>query len=188
MNKKIEELTKNLLLELKIDISDPNFVETPKRVARMYDEIFEGLSPKSEEEIETQLSKTFPCDNNEMITIPNILCWSMCPHHFLPVKYDVCIGYIPDKMVLGLSKLPRLAILLAKRPVLQEQLTYDICMYLEKHAEPLGAIVTISGEHLCMQMRGVKATGCKAITTSVTGLFSTNDRGCKDEFLSRIGK
>lgn len=178
---------REIMSGLKIDIKDSNFFETPQRVAKMYKEVLEGILPSAKEEIKNQLSKTFPCDNNNMIIIQNIVCWSMCPHHFLPVKYKINIGYIPNKKVLGLSKIPRLAILLAKRPILQEQLSHDIVEIFNKYTKPLGVIVNITGEHLCMQMRGVKAVNSKAITTSATGLLLKNDAGCKDEFINRIG-
>lgn len=182
----IENGFKEILTGLKVDLKDENFIETPQRVAKMYAEVLEGILPGAEDEIQKQLTKTFPCDNNNMIIVSNILCWSMCPHHFLPVKYMINVGYIPDKRVLGLSKIPRLVILLAKKPIIQEQLTHEITTIIDKFTDSLGSIVTVCGEHLCMQMRGVKAQGSVAITTAVTGYFAENKDDCKSEFLSRI--
>lgn len=182
----IERGVRDILSGLRVDLRDSNFVETPKRVAKMFAEVLEGLLPESKEEIKSMLSKTFPCDTQDMVIIKDICCWSMCPHHLLPVKYAINIGYIPDKKVLGLSKIPRLAILLAKRPVLQEQLVHDISTEIEKNTNAKGVIVNILGEHMCMQMRGVKAAGASAEATAVTGYFKENKDGCKDEFISRI--
>ena len=166
-NNGVEEI----LLSFGIDLEDPNFKDTPARVGRMYNELFEGLSNNATQEIEKLLSVTFPCTYDQMIVIKDILCWSTCPHHLLPVRYNISIGYIPNGCVLGASKLPRLAILLAKRPVLQEQLTQDISQHLERFARPKGTIVRVEGQHLCMQMRGVKSSNSIMITSSITGAF-----------------
>ncbi len=182
----IKSAIEQVLKGLKINVEDANFFDTPKRVAKMFAEIFEGLLPSSQEEIKAMLSKTFPCDNQDMIIIRDIICWSMCPHHLLPVKYCINMAYIPNQKVLGLSKLPRLAILLAKQPILQEQLVHDIALTLEKYTKAKGVIVNIRGAHLCMQMRGVKAQETTAEATSARGCFIDNDSKCKDEFMSRI--
>lgn len=176
---------KSIIKGLKLDWKDPNFRDTPKRVAKAYQEILEGSFPAAEEEIKHHLSRAFPCDNDEMVIIKGIIAWSMCPHHFLPVKYRISIGYLPSDKVLGLSKLPRLAILLAKRPVLQEQLTQDIVKYLEEILEPRGAGVFVEGIHMCMQMRGVRALGSSAVTSYMTGAFKEN-MTTKSEFMSTV--
>ena len=170
-----------VLHALRVDVRDSNFFNTPRRVARMYEEIFEGLLDSSVTELEEQLSTTFPCAYNEMVVVRDIDCWSMCPHHFLPVSYSISMGYIPNGKVLGLSKLPRLATLLAKRPVMQEQLTQDIIDYFEKYAKPQGVIVKISGKHLCMQMRGVKSKDATMVTAAISGIFK-DDTSAKSEF------
>jgi len=162
---------RNLMIALGIDLNDPNFTDTPKRVAKSYKEIFAGLSPSSEEELKKILSVTFPAIYSEMVVTKNIGTWSMCPHHFLPVKMKINVGYIPENNVIGLSKIPRIVNLLAARPSLQEQLTTDIVTTLEKVLAPKGAIVQISGEHLCMQMRGVQSTGTTVTTTAFVGCF-----------------
>ncbi len=186
----IERGVRDILYGLKVDIRDDNFFDTPKRVARAYREILEGILPESEEELKNHLSKTFPSDSDQMITIKDVLCWSMCPHHLLPVKYNISIAYIPKGRVLGASKLPRLAILLAKRPVLQEQLSEDIAEFLRKHANPVGVAVYIVGEHLCMQMRGIK-TQSQMITSSLKGIFlkgTTKGLAARSEFMSLIDR
>lgn len=174
-----------ILRGLKVDIRDANFFKTPQRVAKAYLEIFEGLLPESIDQLENQFSTTFPCEYSQMILVKDIQCWSMCPHHFLPVKYQVNLAYIPNDRVLGLSKLPRLVELLAKRPVLQEQFTQDIVDYLKKYAKPQGVIVQVSGEHLCMKMRGVKSRNSIATTAALFGVFET-DASAKSEFYSLL--
>lgn len=174
-----------ILRGLKVDVRDDNFFKTPQRVAKAYLEIFEGLLPESIDLLENQFNTTFPCEYSQMILVKDIQCWSMCPHHFLPVKYQINLAYIPNGQVLGLSKLPRLVELLAKRPILQEQLTQDIVDYLEKYAKPEGIIVQVSGEHLCMKMRGVKSRDSVAVTAALAGIFKT-DASAKAEFYSLI--
>jgi GTP cyclohydrolase IA len=177
---------RTILDALGIDQTDPNFADTAKRVSKSFAEIFRGLFPEAKKEIETQLSVSFPCDYKGMIIIDNINCFSMCPHHFILVHYTIDIGYIPNGQVLGASKLPRLATLLAKRPVLQEDLTQDIVNHIQKVVKPKGAICIVRGEHYCMRARGVKQENTAMITSSVTGLFLTNEGGCKDEFFTLL--
>ena len=181
----IENAWATILENLHIDLEDPNFKETPKRIAKMYDEIFAGLKPENMELLENHLLKTFPCTNDEMVTIKGIETWSMCPHHFLPVHYWVDVAYLPDDKVLGVSKLPRVVDLLAKRPVLQEQYTQDIVDYLEQSLNPRGVAVRVKGVHLCMVMRGIKSFNSEVITTSMTGAFKDN-LITKQEFLQLI--
>jgi len=168
---------------LGIDPNDPNFVETPERIARMYDEIFAGLLEPNLEELENHLTKTFPCTYDQMIVEKGIEAWSTCPHHFVPVKYQVDFAYMPKDQVLGVSKPVRVVQILAKRPVLQEQLTQDIVDYLERVLEPKGVIVKVSGMHHCMITRGVKAQA-EIITSALTGVFE--NPSVKAEFLSYL--
>jgi len=155
---------------LKIDIKDPNFIETPKRVARAYKEIFAGLN-HTEEEIKNIFKKCFPTNYKGIVFEKKITVFSMCPHHFLPIRYDVSVGYIPDGCGLGLSKLVRIIELLAKRPELQETFTQEIVELIEKHMHTLGAICMVKGEHYCMQMRGVKQKDVSTTTSAANGIF-----------------
>lgn len=181
----LENAWKAILECLNIDLEDPNFKETPKRIAKMYGEIFAGLKPENMELLDHHLSKTFPCTNDEMVTIKGIETWSMCPHHFLPVHYWVDVAYLPEDKVLGVSKLPRVVDLLAKRPVLQEVYTQDIVDYLARSLNPRGVAVRVRGIHLCMVMRGIKSFNSEVITTSMTGAFKDN-LITKQEFLKLI--
>lgn len=167
----------------KIDPYGPNFIHTPGRVAKAYIEIFDGLFDQGDL-VKELLSKTFPAKADEMITVGPIEVWSMCPHHFLPVQMWVWVAYIPKKKVLGLSKLARLAELLAKRPALQEDTTIDIARTLQKGLSPLGSACLIKGRHLCMEMRGVKKKALTT-TTALEGVFRKNS-AAKAEFLASV--
>lgn len=168
-----------------IDIEDENFKETPERVTRAYDEFFRGCNT-SDKEVEQILTKTFPTDNDEMVTITGIKTHSNCPHHLQVVEIECDLAYIPKERAIGLSKLNRIVHLLAKRPVLQEQLTHDIASYLEKYLEPRGVMVKIKGKHNCVAARGVKDPDSRTITTSVRGVFRDPSEKAREEFLMLI--
>lgn len=166
-----------------LDLTDVNFEGTPKRVARMYAEIFGGVKD-TKQQVKNILDSSFPSTNKEMIIAKNINVYSMCPHHFLPVNYSVDLGYIPNGNVLGVSKLTRLVEILAKRPVLQETLTEEIADYLQK-INTLGVMVIIKGQHYCMKMRGVKQQNSTIITSAVRGVFD-EDIKTRNEFMELI--
>lgn len=169
---------------LGLDISHPNFKETPRRVADAYMEILKGITTEAQEEINGHLLRWFPSDNDNMVISRATHAWGFCPHHFLPVHYKVDIAYIPSNRVIGLSKLPRLALLLAARPVMQEDLTKEIADKLQEVLTPQGVAVRVIGQHLCMQMRGVKAHNTDVVTTYLTGAFKV--ASAKEEFLRAI--
>lgn len=157
---------------LHLDLNDPNFIETPKRFAKAYGEIFSGLG-HTKEDIEKIFKTCFPTNYKGMVFEKNITVFSMCPHHFLPVRYEVAVGYIPDGCGVGLSKLVRIIELLAKRPALQETFTQEIVELIEKHMHTQGAICMVRGEHYCMQMRGVKQKDVSTTTSAANGCFIT---------------
>jgi GTP cyclohydrolase IA len=161
---------------------DGNFKDTPARVAKAYGEILDGMFGW-EFVMADILSKTFPSKSSEMVTVGPIHVWSICPHHFLPVDMKVWVGYIPNKKVLGLSKLARIAELLAKKPALQEDTTCEIAQALQKGLKPKGAACIIKGRHLCMEMRGVKKTAVTT-TTSLEGVFLKPE--VRAEFLAAV--
>lgn len=176
-------ILKGLEKEFGLNINNENFKGTPKRVARAYYEIFEGIN--SEDELHNIAETSFPSEYGGMIIAKDIECFSMCPHHFLPVEYIVNVGYIPDKKTVGLSKLSRIVELLAKRPELQEMFTEDISKTLERELKPKGIIVQVKGRHMCMAMRGVKQRNCWTLTSNITGVFKT-DPTVKEEFALMI--
>lgn len=164
-------------------LTDPNFNKTPYRIAKAYLEICNGLG--REDEISNICVTDFPTSYTGMIITEPISANSMCPHHFLPVKYKVYFGYVPSNNVLGLSKIGRMIKLLAARPILQEELTKEIIEKFVKHVEPAGAIVVVTGEHTCMQCRGLNEPECKATTSAVFGVFE--DIATRAEFFNLIG-
>jgi GTP cyclohydrolase IA len=175
-------ILKGLQHDLGLNLSDVNFKDTPKRVARAYHEIFEGLKD-TEIKVKKILSTAFPSEGyGSLIFCSDIVVFSMCPHHFLPVEYKVSVGYIPSEsgMVLGASKIPRLVELLAKRPVLQETLTVDIANYLNT-LKPVGVAVVVSGVHFCMRMRGIKKMSTFE-TSAMKGAFMDNLASRKEFF------
>jgi len=185
IEKGVHFILKGLNDEFGLDLKDVNFKDTPKRVARAYYEIFEGVK-NTKEQTKEILDSSFPSDLNEMIISKNIHVYSMCPHHLLPVEYDISVGYIPDGRVLGISKLSRLVEILAKRPVLQETLTHEIVDYLNMSLGVKGAICKIEGVHFCMKMRGVKQQNSKMITSAISGAFKDKNNGARTEFLQLI--
>ena len=153
------------------DKNREGLVETPDRIARMYEEIFAGL----EMDCEDILSKTFNVDNDEMVIVKDITFYSTCEHHFMPFYGKAHVAYIPNGKVVGLSKLARAVEVYAKRPQIQEQLTGQVADALMKHLDAKGVIVMMEAEHMCMTMRGVKKPGSKTVTFAMRGAFEENE-------------
>lgn len=169
--------------------------ETPHRVAMMYEEIFGGyeMDPKS------ILAKTFDSGKmhdddyedvdvyaNGLVIVKDIPFFSHCEHHMVPFVGKVDIAYVPGKRVVGLSKLARLVECFARRLQIQERLTNQIADAINEELAPAGVMVVVQAEHLCMTMRGVKKPGAKTVTSSVSGVFTSND-AARAEVLSLIG-
>jgi GTP cyclohydrolase I len=146
--------------------------DTPKRVARAYEELTAGLRQKPEDVLTT----VFDLGHEEMVLVRDIELWSMCEHHLVPFTGVAHVGYIPAETgkITGLSKLARLVDVYAKRPQVQERLTTQVADALLELLEARGVIVVIEAEHLCMTMRGVKKAGARTITSAVRGSFLTN--------------
>ena len=160
-----------LLLEgIGEDTGREGLLETPERVARMFEEIYGGLY----EDPEKYLSKQFSAPESEIVIEKDIFFYSTCEHHLLPFFGKAHIAYIPNGKVAGLSKLPRTVEVFARRPQIQEQMTVQIADAIEKHLEPKGVMVMIEAEHTCMTMRCVKKPGCKTVTTATRGAFRDN--------------
>ena len=161
-----------LLLEgIGEDPDREGLIETPQRVARMYEELFAGLDKDPGE----HLSKQFHAPNSELVVEKDIVFYSMCEHHLLPFFGKVHIAYIPNGKVAGLSKLPRTVEVIAGRPQIQEQMTVQIADAIERFLSPYGVMIVVEAEHTCMTMRGVKKPGVITITTATRGAF-------KDDF------
>ena len=169
---KIEQGVRLILEGIGEDPNREGLLDTPDRIARMYEEIFSGMGKDASE----PLSKTFTAANNEMIIEKDIVFYSTCEHHFMPFYGKAHVAYIPNGKVVGLSKLARTVEVYAKRPQLQEQLTSQIADALMEFLQPQGAMVMIEAEHTCMTMRGVKKPGSKTVTFVCLGAFEENEK------------
>lgn len=169
--KKIEEGVRLLLEGIGEDKNREGLLETPSRIARMYEELFAGLEQNAQE----PLAKTFCAENAEMVIEKDIVFYSMCEHHFMPFYGKAHVAYIPNERVVGLSKLARTVEVFAKRPQIQERLTTQIADALMEHLSPKGVLVMIEAEHMCMTMRGVKKPGSKTVTLAVRGAFEKEE-------------
>ena len=164
---RVERAVRELLLAIGEDPDRDGLVRTPARVARSYVEIFAGMR----QEPQDVLTTTFEIGHDELILVRDIEIYSTCEHHLVPFHGVAHVGYIPgrDGRVTGLSKLARLVDVYARRPQVQERLTTQIADALTEHLQPLGCLVVIECEHLCMSMRGVRRPGSRTITSAVRG-------------------
>jgi GTP cyclohydrolase I len=164
---KAMKAVKDLLEALGEDTNREGLKETPRRVADMFAELTAGEGSSAEE----HLTKTFAVDGGDMVLEKDIEFSSTCEHHLMPFFGNIAIAYIPDKKVVGLSKLARCVEVYAKRLQLQEQLTKQIAEAVFKYLAPKGVLVTCEAEHTCMTCRGVKKMGTKTFTYSILGDF-----------------
>ncbi|RRR19897.1 GTP cyclohydrolase I FolE [Brachybacterium paraconglomeratum] len=168
---RVEAAVRELLAGIGEDPGRDGLLDTPARVARMYAEVFEGLDQDAHE----PLSTTFDIEHQELVLVRDIAFHSMCEHHLLPFHGMAHVGYIPGGgAVTGLSKLARLVHVYARRPQVQERLTFQIADALMDELGAAGAIVVIEAEHMCMSMRGVRAAGARTITSAVRGMLRDN--------------
>ncbi len=181
--KKIEEGVRLILEGVGEDPAREGLLETPARVARMYEEIFAGMEEDPAKHFETMFDEH--CE--EMVLVRDIPFYSMCEHHLVPFFGKAHVAYIPasDGRVCGLSKLARLVDAFARRPQVQERLTKQVADTLVEKLNPQGVIVVIEAEHMCMSMRGVKKPGSQTITSAVRGVFEKN-LATRSEALSLI--
>ena len=182
MNKEmIMEGVKLILEGIGEDVNREGLIETPDRIAIMYEEICGGMY----EDAAVHLSKVFHVKDNEMVLEKDITVYSICEHHMLPFYGKVHIAYIPDGKVVGLSKLARTVEVFSRRLQLQEQLTAQIADAINEHLQPKGVMVMIEAEHMCMTMRGVKKPGSKTITMVTRGEFESNTE-LRNTFLQMV--
>lgn len=175
---KIEKAVEMIIEAIGEDKTREGLVETPARVARMYEEIFAGIGKTAEE----HLSKTFEITEDNLVVVKDINFYSMCEHHFLPFFGKAHIAYIPDQKVAGLSKLARTVETYAKRPQLQERLNIEVAEAMMKYLEPKGVLVVIEAEHMCMNMRGVKKPGSKTVTFVARGVLESDEKQKEEAF------
>ncbi|MBH8601279.1 GTP cyclohydrolase I FolE [Thermoactinomyces sp. CICC 23799] len=182
-HRKIEEAVRMILEAVGEDPNREGLLDTPKRVARMYEEIFSGLNQDPKD----QFSVVFSEDHEELVLVKDIPFFSTCEHHLVPFFGKAHIGYIPrGGRVTGLSKLARAVETVARRPQLQERITSTVADSIVESLDPYGVIVVIEAEHMCMTMRGVKKPGSKTVTSAVRGVFA-EDVAARAEALSLIG-
>lgn len=180
-HEKVKEGVRLLLEGIGEDVTREGLVETPDRIARMYEEIYGGM----EEDASEHLKKRFHVDNDAMVLEKYITFYSTCEHHLLPFYGKAHIAYIPDGEVVGLSKLARTVEVFARRLQLQEQLTGQIADALEKELNPKGVMVMIEAEHMCMTMRGIKKPGSQTVTIVKRGVFE-NNKELEDTFFRML--
>ena len=179
---RIQNAVKEILIAVGEDPDREGLVETPKRVANMYEEIFAGLTEDPKQHIKLFNEQS----NDEMVIVKDIPFYSMCEHHLLPFFGKAHIGYIPsDNKIIGLSKLARIVDNFAKKPQVQERLTSDIADFLNDNLQPKGVAVIMEAEHMCMTMRGARAAGSKTQTSALRGIMRT-DAKTRAEVLSLL--
>jgi GTP cyclohydrolase I len=179
---KIKKAVKDIIKAIGEDPNREGLKDTPDRVARMYEEIFEGIAKDPKKELKVVYNE----EHDEMVLLKDIPFYSMCEHHLLPFTGKAHVAYIPDNnRIVGLSKLARLVDTISKRPQVQERLTGQIADILMKALKPKGVFVVIEAEHLCMTMRGIKKAGSCMVTSAVRGLFRKN-LNSRNEALSLI--
>ena len=171
---RVERLVAELLEAIGEDPDRDGLRATPRRMAAMYEELFAG----NEGDPGSHLTVTFSAEHDEMVMVRDIPFASLCEHHMIPFIGKAHVAYIPgdDGRITGLSKLARLVDEYARRLQVQERMTTQIADALEAVLEPLGVLVVVEAEHLCMSMRGVRKPGTLTITSAVRGLFRDDPR------------
>jgi len=180
--KLFEDSIKNILEYVGEDVKREGLKDTPSRVRKAFDFMFSGYKEDPEQIIKKAL---FTSSNDEMVVIKDIEFYSFCEHHMLPIIGKVHVAYIPNGKVIGLSKIPRVVDVFARRLQIQEQLTEEICDALNKHLAPKGVAVIVDARHMCMEMRGVQKICSTTVTSALRGLFK-KEKTTKDEFLSIV--
>ncbi len=180
----IEQAVRKLLEAVGEDPGREGLERTPNRVARMYDELLAGYRVDPHEVINDAL---YEVGYDQMVIVRNIEFYSLCEHHMLPFLGRAHVAYCPNGKVIGLSKIPRIVDLFARRLQVQERMTRQIAEFLEAALHPLGVAVVLEGWHLCATMRGVKKAHAVMVTSALSGSFKEND-STRKEFFDHIGR
>jgi GTP cyclohydrolase I len=180
----IEQAVGSLLEAFGEDVTREGLERTPERVARMYDELLAGYRVDPYAMINNAL---FEVEYDQMVIVRDIEFYSLCEHHILPFIGQAHVAYLPNKHVIGLSKIPRIVDLFARRLQVQERMTRQIADFLEAALHPHGVAVVVEGLHLCAMMRGVKKANARMVTSYTCGTFRTNSL-TRQEFLSHLGR
>ena len=169
---KIREGVKLILEGIGEDINREGLIETPNRIAAMYEELAAGYNEDASNHLQTK----FHVDDNDMVMEKDIHFYSFCEHHMLPFYGTAAVAYIPDGEIVGLSKIARTIEVFAKRFQLQERLTAQVADALLEELAPQGVMVLVEAEHMCMTMRGIKKPGTKTVTVVTRGVFDDNEK------------
>lgn len=180
---RIKKAVREILYAIGEDPDREGLIDTPRRIADMYEEVFGGLKQDPKQHLKTVFTEE---NHEEFVLVKDIPFYSTCEHHLVPFFGVAHIGYIPkDGKLTGLSKLARLLEGYARRPQLQERLTSQVADAVEEMLQPRAVIVVIEAEHMCMTMRGVKKPGSKTVSSAIRGLFKSDQRS-RNEALSLI--
>lgn len=182
-NGKVKNLVTDLLKYIGEDPSREGLIETPRRVSDAYEFLTSGYNKNIEEVMNNAL---FNEKYDEMVLVKDIDFYSLCEHHMLPFYGKVHVAYIPDGKIIGLSKIPRIVEVYARRLQVQERMTRQIADTIEKYLQPRGVAVVSEAHHMCMMMRGVEKQNSSATTSAVHGDFKEDPR-TRAEFLNLIG-
>jgi GTP cyclohydrolase I len=178
---RLRKAVREIIQSVGEDPSREGLIETPRRVADMYAEVFSGLRQDPAD----VLRVGFEEGHQELVLVKDIPFYSMCEHHFLPFHGVAHVGYIPNGRVVGLSKLARALEILARRPQLQERLTSQLADVIMSTLEPAGVAIVVNAEHLCLSMRGIQKPGSKTVTSAMRGVFR-REAATRAEFMSLI--
>ena len=179
---RVESAVREILVEIGEDPDRDGLARTPQRMHRMYAELTAGYRVDPDRLINGAI---FEVDYSEMVVVKEIHFYSLCEHHLLPFFGTASVAYIPKGRVIGLSKIPRIVEMYARRLQVQERLTQQIADFLQEHLQPQGVGVVIEATHLCAVMRGVRKPGTIMTTSAVLGIFRTRDK-TRAEFLAHL--
>ncbi len=177
----VRDAVRRIIESIGDDPTREGLLDTPRRIAEMYEELFAGLRQDPRE----VLSAGFQESHREMVILKNIPFYSLCEHHFLPFHGQAHVGYVPKGRIVGASKIARAVDILARRPQMQERLTGQIADAIVEGLSPDGVAVVIQAEHLCMTMRGVQKPGTTLITSAIRGAFRRR-AVTRSEFLALV--
>lgn len=180
----INGAVRNILFAIGEDPDRQGLLKTPDRVSRMYAELTSGYEIDPVKLINGAI---FDVDYKESVLVKNIEFYSLCEHHMLPFFGHVHVAYLPKGKVIGLSKIPRIVEMFARRLQVQERMTSEIARFLELHLEPRGVAVVVEGSHMCAMMRGVRKSGVSMVTTSMLGEYENNPV-LRSEILSLVNR
>ncbi len=181
---RVEEAVRDILLEIGEDPTRDGLIGTPERVHRMYAELTAGYHVDPDRLVNGAI---FDVDYSEMVVVKDVPFYSLCEPHLLPFFGTASVAYIPRGRVIGLSKIPRIVEMYARRLQIQERMTQQIADFLNQRLDPQGVGVVVEANHLCAVMRGIRKPGTVMTTSAVLGLFRTRDR-TRAEFLSHLDR